>query len=105
MKKKQMKSLQEFAGKVRARYPGARIFAFGSQTKGNASPESDLDICVVLPRIDPEDRIAVSDIAWETGLDHDLHLSTVVVSQNDFEQGPLSVSPLIKAVRNEVVAA
>lgn len=105
MEKKQLKILHEFAGKVRVRYPRAKIFAFGSRAKGVASLESDLDICVVLPRMESEDRIAVSDIAWETGLDHDLHLSTVVIAQNDFEQGPLSVSPLVEADRNEGVAA
>ncbi len=105
MKKKPREILHVFADKIRDRYPGARIFAFGSHAKGTATPESDLDICVVLPKMEPEDRIAVSDIAWETGLDHDLYLSTVVVSQTDFEQGPLSVSPFIEAVRNEGVAA
>ena len=81
------------------------ILAFGSHAKGTATPASDLDICVVLPKMEPDDRIAISDIAWETGLNHDLHLSTVVVSQKDFEHGPLSVSPFIEAVRNEGVAA
>lgn len=105
MEKKQLEILREFADKIRGRYPRAMIFAFGSHAKGTATPESDLDICVVLPHMKPEDRIAVSDIAWEAGLEHDLHLSTVVVSQKDFEQGPLSVSPFIEAVRNEGVAA
>ena len=97
--------MHEFADKIRNRYPGAIILAFGSHAKGTATPESDLDICVVLPKMEPDDRIAISDIAWETGLNHDLHLSTVVVSQKDFEHGPLSVSPFIEAVRNEGVAA
>jgi len=105
MEKKHWEILREFADKIRGRYPRARIFAFGSHAKGTATPESDLDICVVLPKMDPKDRITVSDIAWEVGLDHDLHLSTVVISQKAFEQGPLSVSPFIEAVRNDGVAA
>jgi predicted nucleotidyltransferase len=105
MEKKQLESLREFADTIRDRYPGSMIFAFGSHARGSASQESDLDVCVVLPRMESKDRIAVSDIAWETGLKHDLHLSTVVISQKDFEHGPLSVSPFIQAIRSEGVAA
>lgn len=105
MEIRKMEILRDFANKIRGRYPGAGVFAFGSHAKGTATPESDLDICVVLPQMEPEDRIEVSDIAWEAGLDHDLHIATVVVSKKDFEHGPLSVSPFVEAVRNEGVAA
>jgi len=51
------------------------------------------------------DRFAISDIAWEVGFEHELHISTIVVSEKDFEQGPVSASPLLNAVRSEGVAA
>lgn len=105
MQNKQIKILREFADKVRNMYPNARIWAFGSFVRGTAKAESDLDLCVVLPQMHPDDRLIISDIAWEVGFGHDLHLSTVVLSAQDFEQGPISVSPLLDAVRNEGVAA
>ena len=105
MKKKQLRVLQEFAEKVRHVYPEALVWAFGSHVKGTATAESDLDICVVIPRMGPDDRLAISDLAWEVGFAHDIHLSTVVISKKDFEQGPLSASPLIETIQSEGMAA
>ena len=97
--------LQEFSAMVRRTYPDARIWMFGSYARGTASQDSDLDVCVVLPRVSGNDRFAISDMAWEVSLDHGLHLSTVVLPTKDFESGPVSVSPLLHAVRDEGVPA
>jgi predicted nucleotidyltransferase len=105
MQKKQLRVLQEFAEKVRGVYPKALVWAFGSYVRGTATAESDLDICVVIPQMRPDDRLAISDMAWEVGFAHDLHLSTVVISEKDFEQGPISASPLLETIRSEGLAA
>ena len=97
--------LNEFAAKVRCEYPNARIWLFGSQAQKTANEESDLDVCIVLPNAYTAERLAVSDMAWEIGLKHDLHISTVVISEKDFELGPVSVSPLVEAIRSEGIAA
>lgn len=105
MRDEQRKILRLFADKVRQKYPEARIWAFGSHVKGTATTESDLDICVVLPQLQTQDRISISDIAWEVGFEHDQYISTIVVSEVDFEQGPVSASPLLHAIRSEGIAA
>lgn len=105
MREEQRNILRKFAKKVRNKYPTARIWAFGSYARETATAESDLDICVVLPQMHAEDRLTVSDIAWEVGFECDLHISTIVVSDRDFEHGPLSASPLLEAVRSEGIAA
>jgi len=91
-----------FSDKVRRIYPDARILMFGSCARGTASADSDLDLCVVLPHVQPDDRFAISDIAWEISLEHNRHLSTVVVPAEDFERGPVSASPFLDAVLCEV---
>ncbi len=97
--------LRGLAEKVRQKYPHARIWLFGSHARGTATEESDLDICVVLPEVHPVDRLAVSDMAWEVGFAYDLHVSTIVVSEKDFEEGPVSSSPLVETIRSEGIAA
>ena len=97
--------LQKFATKVRAEYPEARIFAFGSYPRGTATEESDLDVCVVLKELKPEDRLVISDLAWETGFEYDILISTIVVSAAEYENGPISASPLMESIRTEGVAA
>jgi len=97
--------LDEFAIRVRTLYPSARIWAFGSRTRGQAQPDSDLDVCVVLERMDPEIRSTISDIAWEVGFDQDLVICTICFSAEMFERGPASASPLVHTIREEGEAA
>ncbi|MGM0454244.1 MAG: nucleotidyltransferase domain-containing protein [Thermodesulfobacteriota bacterium] len=97
--------LKEFAEKVRRVYPEARIRAYGSYTRGTATHESDLDVCVVLKQVTPNDRFRISDLAWEVGFDNEVFISTIVISEKEYEHGPLSDSPLIESIRTEGVAA
>lgn len=100
-----MTILNNFSEKLRKKYPEARVWLFGSCAKGEETAESDIDVCVVLPDMKREDRLAVSDIAWEVGLCYEIHISTIVISQSNFEHGPVSSSPLIHAIQTEGVAA
>jgi len=97
--------LKKFAAKVRAVYPEARIMGFGSYPRGTAGKESDLDVCVVLKAFKPEDRFVISDLAWDVGFDYDILISTIVISEYEYENGAISTSPLIESIRSEGVAA
>lgn len=90
--------LDQFAAAIRAQFPEARIWAFGSRTNGKATEESDLDVCVVVSRREEETREQISHIAWEVGFEHNLVICTVVYSREEFEEGPCSVSPLVQTV-------
>jgi len=97
--------LEQFAARVRALHPEARIWAFGSRVRGKAEADSDLDVCVVLDRVNANIRCLISDVAWEVGFDRDLLISTVVFSTEMFERGRCSVSSLVRTIREEGVAA
>lgn len=102
-KDKQIFSL--FAALVRKHFPKARIWAFGSRVKGTATEESDLDVCVVLDTLNETVDQAVGDIAWNVGFDHDLLISTVTYSREEFETGPCSQSSLVYTILKDGVAA
>lgn len=97
--------LNQFAHQVRQRFPDAQIWAFGSRARGDAQPDSDLDICVVLETLDRSVKKAISHIAWEIGFDNDLLITTVKYSRHQFEQGPCKSSPLVQTIQREGVAA
>jgi predicted nucleotidyltransferase len=97
--------LNLFATRVRAVAPSAAVRAFGSRARGTADPESDLDLCVVVPKVTRDLRDAIYTIAWEIGFDEGSVLAPVVLSEDDFEHAPLSASTLVATIRREGVAA
>ena len=99
------KVLLAFARAVREKYPEARIWAFGSRARGNPSPFSDFDICVVLNKLDEAIDKIIIDIAWHIGYENDILISTVTFPEDAFENGPISASPIIKSILRNGIAA
>ncbi len=97
--------LEQFAARVREFAPRARVWAFGSRARGTADAESDFDLCVVLPEVTADLRRAIGETAWEIGFEHGRVLPTVILAQDDFDNGPMSVSTLVLTIRREGVAA
>jgi predicted nucleotidyltransferase len=97
--------LEIFAARVRQQFPAARIWAFGSRARGDATWQSDLDVCVVAETLTYKDRNAIGDIAWEIGFEHELLITTVCFTSEEFERGPCSESPLVLNILREGVPA
>ena len=97
--------LDLFASRVRRLAPRAAVWAFGSRARGSAHPESDLDLCVVVPEATRELREGIHAIAWEIGFEQGRVLAPIILSEEDFEQGPMSASTLVATIRREGIAA
>jgi uncharacterized protein len=97
--------VERFAARVRDIAPDASIWVFGSRARGEAAPDSDLDMCVELANASSELRESIRSIAWEVGFEHDRVITTVVFSRSNFDFGPISASTLVANIRREGVAA
>lgn len=97
--------LNEFAERIRSRYPEARIMAFGSRARGTAEEHSDLDVCVVLRLLNRDARKFIRQVAWEISYRSGVVITTVKYSLGAFDSGPSAASPLVHTIMREGIAA
>lgn len=105
MKQEIQNILSELRHRFSAIY-GERIFdmlLFGSQARGDATPESDIDIMVVLKgSVSPGDEIErTGEICAEISLKHDVVISCTFVSAERYTNHR---DPLIANVRREGIS-
>lgn len=63
-----------------------KVVLFGSWARGDAHPESDIDLLVVLDRVDDpwREHQRMDDILWRRSLDNTTVVSALIVSAADF---------------------
>ena len=98
----------KLAAKVRERISETlrqpvKVIMYGSQARGDAKKESDIDLLVILPAIKPDTRKMISDIAWEIGFEAGKVISTVSTTKDQMKY--YSFLPFYKNVKEEGIAA
>lgn len=78
----------EFVERVRQQFDGqlVSIVLFGSRARGEAKPDSDMDVLVVMSSADPEVRKRIRYLAVEVWLEYGVYLSTRVWSQTHWHK-------------------
>jgi predicted nucleotidyltransferase len=79
-----------------------QVLLFGSWARGDAHPESDIDLLVVLDRINSRsvERDRMDEILWEHSLANNTVVTEVPVSVEELERAEI---PLLMRVREEAV--
>ena len=95
--------VREFRRRLVDVAPILDLLVFGSRARGDAAPDSDMDVFIELEACTPELRQRISEIAWEVGFEMDRVISTVVATRAELEQGPMGANPLILNVEREGV--
>ncbi|MBI3795560.1 MAG: nucleotidyltransferase domain-containing protein [Deltaproteobacteria bacterium] len=81
--------------------PLYKTIVFGSRARGDAVPDSDLDVLVLVEYLNPALRKTISHCAWEVGFEAGILIQTVVMTREQAEQGPEQSSLLMLAVKEE----
>lgn len=92
---------REFQRRLKAITPLLDLRVFGSRARGDAAPDSDLDVFIELEETTPELRQRISEIAWEVGFEMDRVISTVVATRAELEHGAMGANPLVLNVQRE----
>lgn len=79
-----------------------KVMLFGSWARGDAHPESDIDLLLVLDRVDSwsEERNRIDDILWRHSLDNSTVVSSLIVAEEDFVRRG---EPVLRTVSEEGV--
>jgi predicted nucleotidyltransferase len=92
---KQSRALSEIRQKVIQRFSIVDFLLYGSAARGEADDESDLDVLIVTAEaLTRFKRHEITDIVFEVNLKFDTNFSTLVVDQETWETGVISVLPL-----------
>lgn len=97
-----LRTIQQYLDTVRqADIHVSRAILFGSHVRGEAHPDSDIDILVIAPEFDePYDKGRV-DLLWELRARSDSRIEPIPVGERQWQDGPPDASAIIEIARRE----
>ncbi len=76
-----------------------QIILFGSYARGEETEGSDVDLLVIVPKLDKKTLDVLLNVAWEIGYEAGMVFSVVPVAVDELER--LAESPFFQAVQRE----
>jgi predicted nucleotidyltransferase len=89
---------------VKRKYPTARFIIFGSAARETATEYSDLDICVVFPKIKQDSFGLAAELATEIRKYLDRALDVIVVDESNFDKRSRETWTLEHMIKLEGIA-
>ncbi len=75
--------------------PRFRLPSYGSYARGDETEESDIDLLVIVPKLDKGTLDLLLEVAWEVGFEAGVVFSVIPVAVEELEE--LAESPFINS--------
>ncbi len=80
-----------------------KVIMFGSQARGDAKKDSDIDLLIILPSVDAKSARLASDIAWEVGFKAGRVISAIPDTKEQMKR--FAFLPFYQTIKKEGVVA
>jgi hypothetical protein len=77
------------------------IVLYGSQARGDASIESDIDLFIVVQKDTPALRQALVDLAWQVQFEHDVVISDIIYNVDQFQRMQSRQFPYYQSIQRD----
>jgi predicted nucleotidyltransferase len=74
---------------------------FGSSARGEGDNYSDMDVFLEVETLDRNQKEAIYELTWETGLEYGLVISPLIFTREEIEHSPLRSSPVLMNIFRE----
>ena len=89
---------------VKLNYPDARFIVFGSEADNSATKDSDIDICVIFPKVEKDSFLLAAELATEIRKYLDRALDIIVVDEANFDKRSRETWTLEHIIKSEGIA-
>ncbi len=93
--------LTELSKAFREQFGAVEVRLYGSAARGEMDVASDIDIFLVLPKVNWQTEKEIIKLCFDAELECGRVFSTVCYSVDCLQDGPLSESPLVLNVRKQ----
>jgi len=76
---------------------------YGSKARGTSDNDSDIDVMIELEELTPAFYEKIFDVVFDINLRYGVFISAVLFGRKELEVGPMSASPLFKAIERDGV--
>lgn len=106
LNKKDIQAIEEFKRKVYKLLGNdlKLMMLFGSKAEGKDTPESDIDLVILVKDSAVKMREQILDLAFELNLKYEVYISPRIITLSTYNHPVWSVTPFMKGLKTKGIA-